>query len=195
MLIAQALRDAPRLYPLSYFCSDNPRCGAVCGRGTVCRRFSIFAIGGNKCRKLAKAKGLAPGRYACYGALYSALLLVPYCYLLRRLNGHAFPRWTIVYSYRILFIVFWGYGVIFFLAVHGVFYSLLANAGEGPFLSEIEQDSNFRKGISLLAIMAANIIVFVVSVLTFDGLNRHVKLKYSWAVGLGPFKPGQIVRH
>ena len=30
--------------------------------------------------------------------------------------------------------------------------------------------------------------------LSLDGLNRHGKLKYSWAVGLGPFKPGQIVR-
>ncbi len=29
---------------------------------------------------------------------------------------------------------------------------------------------------------------------SFDGLNRHGKLKYSWLVGLGPFKPGQIVR-
>ena len=29
---------------------------------------------------------------------------------------------------------------------------------------------------------------------SFDGLNRHGKLKCSWAVGLGPFKPGQIVR-
>ena len=29
---------------------------------------------------------------------------------------------------------------------------------------------------------------------SFDGLNRHGKLKYSWVVGLGPFKPGQIVR-
>ena len=29
---------------------------------------------------------------------------------------------------------------------------------------------------------------------SFGGLSRHGKLKYSWAVGLGPFKPGQIVR-
>ena len=29
---------------------------------------------------------------------------------------------------------------------------------------------------------------------SFDGLNRHEKLKFSWAVDLGPFKPGQIVR-
>ena len=29
---------------------------------------------------------------------------------------------------------------------------------------------------------------------SLSGLNRHGKLKYSWAVGLGPFKPGQIVR-
>ena len=29
---------------------------------------------------------------------------------------------------------------------------------------------------------------------SFDGLNRHGKLTCSWAVGLGPFKPGQIVR-
>ena len=29
---------------------------------------------------------------------------------------------------------------------------------------------------------------------SFNGLNRHGTLKYSWAVGLGPFKPGQIVR-
>ena len=29
---------------------------------------------------------------------------------------------------------------------------------------------------------------------SFDGLNRHGKLKYSWVVGLGPFKPGQIDR-
>ena len=29
---------------------------------------------------------------------------------------------------------------------------------------------------------------------SFDGLNRHGKLKYSWVVGLGPFKPGQVVR-
>ena len=26
----------------------------------------------------------------------------------------------------------------------------------------------------------------------FDGLNRHGKLRYSWAVDLGPFKPGRI---
>ena len=29
---------------------------------------------------------------------------------------------------------------------------------------------------------------------SFGGLNRHGKLKYSWSVGLGSFKPGQIVR-
>ena len=30
--------------------------------------------------------------------------------------------------------------------------------------------------------------------LSFDGLNRHEKLKYSWAVDLGPFKLGRIAR-
>ena len=29
---------------------------------------------------------------------------------------------------------------------------------------------------------------------SFDGLNRHGKLKCSWEVGLGPFKPGRIFR-
>ena len=29
---------------------------------------------------------------------------------------------------------------------------------------------------------------------SFDGLNRHGKLKYSWAVDLGPFKPGRFFR-
>ena len=29
---------------------------------------------------------------------------------------------------------------------------------------------------------------------SFGGLNRHGKLKYSWAVGLGPFKPGRVDR-
>ena len=28
---------------------------------------------------------------------------------------------------------------------------------------------------------------------SLSGLNRHGKLKYSWVVGLGQFKPGQIV--
>ena len=28
---------------------------------------------------------------------------------------------------------------------------------------------------------------------SFDGLNRHGKLKCSWEVGLGPFKPGRIL--
>ena len=26
---------------------------------------------------------------------------------------------------------------------------------------------------------------------SFFGINRHGKLRYSWAVGLGPFKPGR----
>ncbi len=30
---------------------------------------------------------------------------------------------------------------------------------------------------------------------SFNELNRHGKLKYSWSVDLGPFRPGQIVRH
>ena len=29
---------------------------------------------------------------------------------------------------------------------------------------------------------------------SFGELNRHGKLKYSWAVGLGPFKPGRVDR-
>ena len=29
---------------------------------------------------------------------------------------------------------------------------------------------------------------------SFGGLNRHRKLKYSWGVDLGPFKPGQVIR-
>ena len=29
---------------------------------------------------------------------------------------------------------------------------------------------------------------------SFDGLNRHGKLKYSWAVDLGPFKLGRIAK-
>ena len=29
---------------------------------------------------------------------------------------------------------------------------------------------------------------------SFGGLNRHEKLKYSWAVSLGSFNPGQIIR-
>ena len=29
---------------------------------------------------------------------------------------------------------------------------------------------------------------------SFDGYNRHGKLRYSWAVDLGPFKLGRIAR-
>ena len=29
---------------------------------------------------------------------------------------------------------------------------------------------------------------------SFFGINKHGKLRYSWAVGLGPFKPGRIFR-
>ena len=30
---------------------------------------------------------------------------------------------------------------------------------------------------------------------SFDGHNRHGKLRYAWAVDLGPFKLGRIARH
>ena len=66
------------------------------------------------CARAARRRGLAPGRYAIWGALYSILMIVPWVLLLQRLHGSLIPRRLLELSYWILYVGIWGCGMIAF---------------------------------------------------------------------------------
>lgn len=77
------------------------------------------------CGGIARARGLSVSRYAAAGAVYSALLILPWLYLVVRMFNRSVPRFIVVAGYMVLYLG-WLWGPFGW----GVFISQLADSPE-----------------------------------------------------------------